>query len=208
MSEYVPPEYHKDAFNCPLCGAFTHQVWEEYSRGPFIIPGIEFAHCQRCEKRSIWAKKEVVYPPHSLAPLPHPDLPDEIRKDYEEAREVLARSPRSAAALLRLAMEKLTNYLLSNEKGTDLNDNIRKLVEKGLRIQIKQALDIVRVIGNESVHPGQIDLKDDYITAQKLFKLVNMVVEDRITLKKELDQLYEKIPPEKLEGINQRDSRK
>jgi len=35
---------------------------------------------------------------------------------------------------------------------------------------ILQSLDIVRVIGNESVHPGVIDLKDDRHTALRLFR--------------------------------------
>jgi hypothetical protein len=38
---------------------------------------------------------------------------------------------------------------------------------------VQQSLDIVRVIGNDAVHPGQIDLTDDIETATKLFVLIN-----------------------------------
>jgi len=39
----------------------------------------------------------------------------------------------------------------------------------------------VRVIGNEAVHPGKLDLKDDRDTATRLFKLVNIIAEQMIS---------------------------
>ena len=47
------------------------------------------------------------------------------------------------------------------EKGKDINTDIGNLVKKGLPIKVQESLDILRVIGNEAVHPGQLDLKDD-----------------------------------------------
>lgn len=45
----------------------------------------------------------------------------------------------------------------------------------GLPPKVKEVLYSVRVIGNESVHPGTLDFKDDRDTANKLFRLVNFI---------------------------------
>lgn len=79
------------------------------------------------------------------------------------------------------------------------------MVKNDLRKSIQQALDIVRVIGNNAVHPGQIDLKDDMKTALSLFRLVNMIVEDMIAKPKEVDSLFNGLPDDVKKGIEKRD---
>ena len=91
------------------------------------------------------------------------------------------------------------------ENGENLNNDIGKLVKKGLPQKIQKSLDIVRVIGNESVHPGQINLEDNKETAYKLFDLINLIANTMITQPKEIDNLYDTLPKEKLEGITERD---
>src|SRR5438477_10573370 len=93
---------------------------------------------------------------------------------------------------------------LGETKGS-LNARIGSLVKKGLRKELQQALDTVRVIGNHAVHPGTIELKDNPATAQSLFKLLNRIVHETITVKKELDALYAGLPATAHEGIEQRD---
>lgn len=121
----------------------------------------------------------MVFPLVVLAPAPNPDLPNEIAVDFEEARNVAPRSSRAAAALLRLCVQKLCIHL--GEPGDNINSDIANLVGKGLPAKIQQALDIVRVIGNNAVHPGQIDLRDDSETAYQLFNLVNLIADVMIT---------------------------
>ena len=53
------------------------------------------------------------------------------------------------------------------QKGENLNADVAKLVKKGLPVDVQQALDAVRVIGNEALHPGQMDLRDDRPTAER-----------------------------------------
>ena len=82
------------------------------------------------------------------------------------------------------------------------------LVQKGLAASIQKALDSVRVIGNEAVHPGRIDLKDDSTTAAGLFRLVNIIVEQTISNQKHIDEFFEKLPEAKRKAIEKRDGKK
>jgi hypothetical protein len=72
-------------------------------------------------------------------------------------RAVLNLSPRSGCALLRLATEKLVEQL--QPEGRDLNERIGRLVEDGLPVQVQRVLDALRVIGNEAIHPGELDFE-------------------------------------------------
>ena len=63
--------------------------------------------------------------------------------------------------------------------------------------QSTQALDTVRVIGNDAVHPGQIDLRDDRDTAIQLFELVNFIADQTITRKNRVASMYAKLPQAK-----------
>ena len=63
------------------------------------------------------------------------------------------------------------------------------LVKKRLSLKVQQSLDIVRVIGNKAVHPGEIDFKDNAEIANKLFHLVNIIANEMITQPKDIDNL-------------------
>lgn len=132
-------------------------------------------------------------------------MPDEVLKDYEEAREIINLSPRGAAALLRLCIQKLCMHL--GEKGINLNDDIKSLVSKGLAPEIQMALDIVRVVGNNAVHPGSMDLRDDQQTAVKLLEVVNLIVERMISYPKKINTLYNSLPEHSLKSIEDRNER-
>ena len=68
-------------------------------------------------------------------------------------------------------------------------------------------MDTLRVIGNESVHPGTIDLDADADLVPALFGLVNVIVEQVITRPKHVASLYAKLPDAKREAIERRNSR-
>ena len=154
---------------------------------------------------AVWVNRRLLFPALSEAPPPNPDLPLDVLDDYKEAGRVLTLSPRSAAGLLRLSIQKLCASL--NEKGKNIDDDIASLVKKGLSPVIQQALDAVRVIGNEAVHPGTLDLKDDIDTATKLFGLVNIITEQMVSNPKHVKELYEKLPTAKREAIDKRDGK-
>ena len=165
---------------------------------------VRISVCFTCDKLAVWIGEKLVFPPIRRGIAPAADMPEAIRTDFDEARSIIDLSPRGAAALLRLAVQKLCIHL--GEPGKELSTDIGSLVRKGLPPQIQQALDAVRVIGNESVHPGELDLKDDHDTAEHLLELVNMIVEDRITRPKQLEALYARLPQSKRGGIEKRDA--
>lgn len=69
-------------------------------------------------------------------------------------------------------------------------------------------LDYVRVVGNESVHPGQMDLKDNPEIVVVLAKLLNEIASEMITKPREIQELYNTLPQDKLKGIEDRDKKK
>jgi hypothetical protein len=146
----------------------------------------------------------MIFPSSGTAPLPHADMPDDVKADFIEAREIVARSPRGAAALLRLCVQNVMPHV--GEKGKNINDDIKSLVAKGLPVQVQQALDSVRVIGNNAVHPGEMSFKDNPAVAQALFGLVNFIVERMIEQPRRLESLYNSLPPSTLNAIEKRDS--
>jgi len=207
QDEYSPPEFKKGGFHCPHCDTFAHQSWNQLSiRGTFAQnPEIYSSKCNRCDNRCYWIDEDIIYPRKSIAPQPHEDMPESVEEDYLEARSIVQSSPRAAAALLRLALEKLLNDL--DAEGGTVNSMIGNLVESGrIDRRIQMALDSVRVIGNESVHPGQLDMDDDEETALILFDLLNTIVRTTITEERIISETYESLPENKKEGIENRDS--
>lgn len=79
--------------------------------------------------------------------------------------------------------------------------------KKGLAPLVRQAFDAVKVIGNEGVHPGALDLKDDVDTATKLFASVNIIAERMILNPEHVNELYEKLPEAKRKAIEKRDAK-
>jgi len=220
MRNYTSPRVDADAFNCPHCGAFAHQLWyavygENNKGAKAPISDFRISECQYCKKFAVWHVVfrqgyyqpigRMIHPNTAHTPLPNEDMPDDVKPDFLEAREIVNSSPRGAAALLRLCIQKLLIHL--GEKGKDINADIGKLVAKGLPVTIQQALDSVRVIGNEAVHPGELDLRDDTVTAIALFDLVNLIVDNRISEPNRIKAVYDKLPQTKKDGIDQRDKR-
>ncbi|HFK2230407.1 DUF4145 domain-containing protein [Pseudomonas aeruginosa] len=209
--KYVAPALHLKAFTCPFCETYASMEWKSiylerypsYAKMPFSQ-----CECLSCERPSLWneSTERMVAPSLVSAPLPTPDLPEECRTDFEEARQILAASPRGAAALLRLCIQKLCMVL--GESGKNINDDIKSLVAKGLPVQIQQAFDYVRVTGNNAVHPGEMSLDDDPETVSIMFEMINLIVEERISRPKKLEKHYGRLPEGARAAIEKRDTSK
>jgi len=145
----------------------------------------------------------MIVPDQCTAPPAHPDMPDDVRTDYDEARSVARVSPRSAAALLRLAIQRLCVHL--GQSGKNLNHDIGALVKEGLPQEIQQALDVLRVVGNNAVHPGELSCEDVTDVVGALFSLLNEIIEERISRPRERRELFERLPAAAREAIAKRD---
>jgi hypothetical protein len=206
IAEQQAPALDKGAFICPNCGAYAHQEWTGLMMsvsGGMTTSDARAAKCAHCDKFSYWVDGKLVYPSRRQGPPPHPEMPEQPAADYNEAREIVGLSPRGACALLRLALQKLCKEL--GETGSDLNTDIANLVRKGLRAEVQQALDSLRVIGNNAVHPGEFDVTDDLETATALFECMNLIVDQLIAQPRRVGELYEKLPQGALDQIEARD---
>lgn len=207
--KYVAPERGIKAYTCPHCSVYARQY--HYSVGNPAFDGnynynnchkIASTVCEHCNNFSLWVEAVMIYPNRGNAPVANSEMPDDVKTSYEEAAIIAALSPKAAAALLRLAIQKLCVHL--GGKGKNINNDIAVLVKNGLPEQVQQALDIVRVIGNNAVHPGQIDI-DDPEVAGHLFTLTNVIVESMISVPNKISALYADLPKGALDGIDKRD---
>ncbi|MBB5372286.1 hypothetical protein HNP71_000524 [Acidocella aromatica] len=87
-----------------------------------------------------------------------------------------------------------------------MDTDIGALVQRGLLPAVQQALDAVRVIGNNAVHPGQLDLTDDPQSAATLFLLINLIAEQLITAPKQAQAIYDSLPEGARNAISRRDA--
>lgn len=173
-----------------------------YSR--YDLYNVNVSECFNCRRDSIWIYDKLLYPHKGEVQPANSDMPDDIRRDYDEAGAILDQSPRGAAALIRLAIQKLCKEL--GQPGKNINDDIKALVAAGLDPRVQKSLDAVRVIGNSAVHPGQIDLRDNRQTAETLFKLLNLIVDKTISEPKHVQEVYSSLPASVLKAISERDA--
>ncbi|VXC90925.1 DUF4145 domain-containing protein [Sphingomonas sp. 8AM] len=210
---------YSTAFVCPFpdCRVYANHDWGKLTHATVTVENfgrdnrymedldIRCAKCLSCRRETIWIDQKMVRPASSDAPARAADMPSDIHEEYDEAAAIFNLSPRGSAALLRLAVQKLLPILGASKR--DINDQIGELVGAGtISRRVSDALDTLRVIGNEAVHPGTIILNDDRATALGLFRLLNFIIEKAITEPKHADDLFAKLPQGKKDGIETRNA--
>ncbi len=200
---YYPPRRDKNAFTCPFCNVYAVQSWQRLDNSGYEGKNLHFSYCNHCYKKGLWLDAQMIFPKQTNISMPNEDLAEDVKELYLQARNIYSESPRGACALLRLAVQKLCIQL--GEKGKDLNTDIANLVKKGLPEKIQKALDIVRLVGNNAVHPGLIVIEDNLEMASSLFELINIIAEKMISEPNRLNELYNSLPQSKLDEISKRD---
>jgi len=205
---YYDYRYGIKEYNQKAIESFIAQLDLKFGKkfSNFFPSDLAIATCFACEDITVWIEKEMVYPKMMSVPPPNDDLDDDIKSLYYESASILNDSPKGSTALLRLALQKILKQIGKGKK--KINDDIKDLVAEGLSTEMQQALDIVRVLGNNAVHPGQIDLEDNSEIALRLFEIINFIADQMITKPKELKKLYTDIIPDNTKDhINQRDGK-
>ena len=219
--KYYPAKLASSQFHCPHCDVYAKQYWSHLQTDGANWSGSKIqstkfderfgstwhtSKCEHCGEHTMWFKEKMIYPKKILVSQPNKDLQKDIQDDYIEAANVFNESPRAAAALLRLVLQKLCRQL--GEKGNNINKDIKNLVKKGLSPHIQKSLDALRITGNNAVHPGKINITEEPERALKLFELINFIAQKMITEPREIDSFYEKLPESSKKAIKKRDGEK
>lgn len=218
------PTNSNPAFICPHCNLKSAHSWEygfqetlkKIETSELFDDNLNYPRyliqstCLSCNERAIWHKdsttEEILYPIYIENIVePNLDMPEHVRKTYTEASTILNDSPRAATALARLALEELLTSL--EVKGKNINEQIGNLVQLGLSVKVQKALDALRVIGNNAIHPGKIENLDNADSAKSILELLNFIVEELITKPKEIESIYASLPEGVLDAIEKRDSK-
>ncbi|GAB0061245.1 hypothetical protein IBA8401_22720 [Pseudomonas syringae] len=75
----------------------------------------------------------------------------------------------------------------------------------GLDPHIHQALDVIRVTGNNAVHPLEMNLEDDQDSVLVLFEMINLIVEERIARPAKISERFANLPEKARLAIEKRD---
>lgn len=205
----------KPQLMCPYCHVYSQmEVYDQIFNSDYANDGQGRQHltsrqevhrCTNCGGKFFYVNGKLMYPePEVIAPAP--DMPANVRALFDEAASISHRSPRAACALLRLAIEVLCDGL--GAAGETVSQKISSLVKRGLSEELQRALDVVRVVGNNAVHPGQISFDvDDENTARMLFNLLNIIVQRLISEPNTIKTLYERLPDSAKAHVAQRDNK-
>ncbi|HDS1748099.1 DUF4145 domain-containing protein [Pseudomonas sp. M2] len=211
-SQIQAPGYRLASFTCMHCGVISQMHWADLAIpqfGSFNSTNWVVCACQHCKGESIWRKSgnvgkgTLAYPKTLIAPPVHEDLPPSCLADFEEARLICGVSHRGAAALLRLCLQKLLGEI--GGKGEHIDTDIKTLVQGGLDPHIQQALDVIRVTGNNAVHPLDMSPEDlrDYVPV--MFDMISLIVEERIARPRKIAERFAGLPEKARQAIEKRD---
>ena len=170
-TQIFPSTLIVDFYKCPNCGEYTIQVCG-HGKAVSDIPS-------------------TLIRPNSLANQYPEYIPLAIRNDYEEACAIMTLSPKSSATLARRCLQGMIRDFWEIKKNR-LVDEIDELKDK-VPAQQWTVIDGVRRIGNIGAHMEKdintiVDI--DPGEAQKLIKLIELLIEQWYINRHEQEQLY------------------
>lgn len=187
---YIKTRVHQA--NCASCG--NNNIW--YNHAPemdWLPPNNFYEPRDNNDLTRLYPIQEIA---NKDIPSAKADMPEDVTKLYIEAALIFELSPRSAAALIRLALEKLCDYLGVNKK--NIKESIEELARTNIiPISVAKAADNIRLIGNANVHSGIIcdEVLEDINPA--IFTYINLIVDYAITKPKEIEEINLLFPEKK-----------
>lgn len=177
---------------------------------------IQFALCPNCDKHSISTvgvgsdvnELSINLVPSSLAKQFPDYVPQSIRKDYEEACQIVNLSAKASATLSRRCLQGIIRDYWQITNKNSLYNEIEAINDK-VDPQVKKVLDSVRQIGNIGAHMEKdinliVDI--DPHEAERLIKLIEYLIEQWYIKRHETENLLNSIIEINVEKQNVRNS--
>jgi len=142
------------------------------SGGDFVVIYSSKCPNPKCQKPIVTMKlitdgDKVIYRlvhPSNVVRIVPPEVPKEIKEDFQEASSVISLSEKASAALSRRCLQNMLNE--RGFKGKDLNAQIDSVL-KILPTEIAFNLDAIRQIGNFAAHPMKSELTGEIVDVEK-----------------------------------------
>jgi hypothetical protein len=166
------------------------------------VQNVSISYCFNCNEMCLWVYDQLIWPRREGFPEPKLHAPPNVRRESEEASQTLEASPRGAAALLRIAIEKLCKEL--GVSGENLKDDMAFFVREDVDARVQRVLDAAQIIESNAMRPGQIGLGEDRATAETLSGLVNLICEKMIMEPRHLQEVYTKVREDARTAMEQR----
>ena len=174
---------------------------------------LTFYNCPKCGQYSIFAKgigkgvsslSTFIQPNSNAKQFPN-FVPQAIRQDYEEAHSILDLSPKASATLSRRCIQGMIHDKWQI-KLKNLNQEITALKDK-IEPGLWSAIDSLRELGNIGAHMEKdinliVDIDSD--EAEKLLKLVEILIKEWYIVPHERDELLSGIVQINVKKQNQR----
>jgi hypothetical protein len=155
------------------------------------VQNVSISYCFNCNEMCLWVCDQLIWPRRTGDPEPKLHASPDIQRNDEDGSQTLEASPRGAAALLRLAIEKVCKEL--GESGESPKDDMASFVQEDIDARVQKVLEAVRIIESNAVCPAQIGVGDNRATAETLSGLVNLICEKMIVEPSHLRAAYAKL---------------
>jgi Domain of unknown function (DUF4145) len=155
------------------------------------VQNVWISYCFNCNEICLWVVDQLVWPRSATDPEPKLHASPDVRRENEEASQILDASPRGAAAFLRLAIEKLCKELGDSEESP--RPETAPLFQEEVDARVQKVLEAMRIIESNAVPPDHVGVEDTRATAETLSGLINLICEKMIIEPRHLQALYAKV---------------
>jgi hypothetical protein len=111
-------------------------------------------------------ERRLVNPRASGRPPVPPEVPEGIAEDYEEACTVLPFSAKASAALSRRCLQHLLRDVVHVKPGSLASEIQEVLDSRDLPVDMADALDVVRNVGNFAAHPAKSESTGEIVPVE------------------------------------------